>query len=158
MDGSEQSYPSYQGSERSFTQALCYIEWLDAKDNHSLDPASWDEFIRVLATDYLDYARDNVLANGMDKKKALTGIAFFDKKRKEPPYRSLFTKGIITSSTIERAILSLDSNEVRKARDLLITSGAKGNGHGGSSLTPTPTISAHSQEHPLKGTTAKHYC
>lgn len=112
------TYPTYQGSQKLFTQAVCYIDWLITGEKHCPNPTLWDEFIRIFATEYLDYARD-VQDKGINKRDALSGVAFFILKSEDPLYSPLFCAGVITSSTIKAAVRSLDSHQVERARELL---------------------------------------
>ncbi|KHJ36035.1 hypothetical protein EV44_g1921 [Erysiphe necator] len=97
-------YPEYCGSIRDFTWALVYIEWLIPQDEN-LDWEYWDDFVRVLASEYTN----NIRIYG----DPITGLAYY----KMEPRQALFCQNIISPKTLHIGLSSLNKDEVNYFRD-----------------------------------------
>ncbi|RKF63900.1 hypothetical protein OnM2_022107 [Erysiphe neolycopersici] len=97
-------YPEYKGSLRDFTWALVYIEWLVPQDEN-LDWQYWDDFVRVLASEYTN----NIRYCG----DPITGLAYYKIK----PRKALFCQNLLSPQTLQIALSSLNKNEVKYFRD-----------------------------------------
>ncbi|POS83460.1 hypothetical protein EPUL_006459 [Erysiphe pulchra] len=97
-------YPEYIGSLRDFTWALVYIEWLVPQEEN-LDWEYWDDFVRVLASEYT-----NNIRNCGDP---ITGLAYYKMKLRKP----LFCHNLLSPQTLQIALSSLDKDKVEYFRD-----------------------------------------
>jgi hypothetical protein len=109
-------YPSYGGKEKTFVWALVYIEWLvESKGEHFLRASLWDDLIRSLAAEYMEYMRE---ARWGDSIK--TGFEYFNKLDQEP----IFQQRMMTPDNLQESLLTLDPAQVEKARLLFSKSAA----------------------------------
>jgi hypothetical protein len=106
FDKFKSAYPEYTGSHNAFTRALVYIEWL--REGKRLHPSLWDDFIRVLAEDYLEYTEENQFE---DAKNLMTGLEFYD----QVDHR-IYQGAIITRYNLQEALSTLDQKIVGKYR------------------------------------------
>lgn len=105
-------YPSYSGGEKDFVWALVYIEWLvESKGDDFLRPSLWDDFIRTLAAEFLEYMRE-ARKSQLPRDKIKTGFAFFNKLDKPP----IFQNRLITPHNLANCLLTLDAVQVEKLR------------------------------------------
>jgi len=106
------AYPEYTACRRDFTWSLVYIEWLE-KQGTRLHPSVWDDFIRVVISEYRDYARKlRDSGHSGDIKK---GYDFYNDH--VPREQIKFDKGLITTlPKLQEAILSLDPKAVERYR------------------------------------------
>jgi hypothetical protein len=107
------SYPEYTAGQRDFTWSLVYIEWLEKRGTR-LHPSVWDDFIRVVVSEYRDYARksrNSGHSDGQIKK----GYDFYNDH--VPAEQMRFKKGLITTlPKLQEALSSLDSKDVERYR------------------------------------------
>jgi hypothetical protein len=102
-------YPSYSGSEKKFVWALIYIEWLvETKGEDFLRPSLWDDLVRTLAAEYLDYMREARHSGG----KIRTGFEHFNRIDKPP----IFQQRFLTLDTLQNCISTFDPQKVKEIR------------------------------------------
>ena len=103
-------YPSYQGNEERFIKGLVYIEWLArSKGTNFLRRSFWDDLIRILADDYLDYIRDSSISG-----KKMSGFEYYNEIDQDPVFKQM----LITPSNLQDSISSLDRHKVGEVRKL----------------------------------------
>ncbi|KAF4631248.1 hypothetical protein G7Y89_g6881 [Cudoniella acicularis] len=101
-------YSGFKGSLRDFTWTLVYIEWL-RKCKQLLHRSLCDDFIRVLASDYIAYINEMRALGTV----SMTGWQFYDKMISQPEYQEEF----ITPDNLQEALSSLDQQKVQKFRE-----------------------------------------
>jgi hypothetical protein len=103
-------YPSYQGNEERFIKGLVYIEWLArSKGTNFLRRSLWDDLMRILADDYLEYIRDSSISG-----KKMSGFEYYNEIDQDP----VFKRMIITPSNLQDSLSSLDRRKVGEVRKL----------------------------------------
>jgi hypothetical protein len=100
-------YPDFDGSQKRFTEALVYIEWL-RKGNYPIHQSLYDDFVRVYASEYIPWAREQVA----NKLPPIPGWEYYDKNIARPVYQ----QGIITTRNLQDALASLDTKQVEMVR------------------------------------------
>lgn len=96
-------YPEYTGNHQEFTWALLYIERLSLHES-CLDSKLWDDFVRVLSSDYLE--------DVCTRQTSITGLEYYKLKS----YMPLFTRNLLSLESLPAAIRSLDPNDVIQFR------------------------------------------
>lgn len=108
-DEFQSTYPEFNGSERRFTEALIYIEWL-RKNNQTLHTFLSDDFVRVYCMEYIAWA----LQQRREGKPLITGWEYYHENVPKPAFQC----GIITHQNLTRALASLDKTYVEKVRNI----------------------------------------
>ncbi|KAH8594627.1 hypothetical protein B0O99DRAFT_687408 [Bisporella sp. PMI_857] len=104
------TYPTYTGSRKRFIEALAYLEYLEqGRKKRFLRRSLWDDFIRVLDAEYIDYLR-SVRYSDIEK---LTGLDFYNDQDEDPVYKEM----IITPDNLREALESMDYVDVTRARN-----------------------------------------
>lgn len=102
------AYPDYQGTEEQFINGLVYMEWLvNKKGKNFLRKSLWDDLLRVLADDYVDYIQGPTISG-----QRMKGLEFYNELDQDPVFKKL----IITPSNLEDFILSLNKSNVEEVR------------------------------------------
>lgn len=109
FDEFQSIYPEFTGSERRFTEALVYIEWL-RNNNQPLHAFLCDDFIRVYCLEYVAWARQQ----RREGKPPITGWEYYDENIPKPD----FQYGIITPKNLPEAVASLNKEYVDKVRNM----------------------------------------
>lgn len=97
-------YPEYKGSLGDFVKAIICIQ--DLQKNRALPQFLYDDFIRVFSDDYLEY-----IGQLDDTSRPLTASQWYNENVQRP----LYTKGVITRSTLQNAVESYP-DEFRSVR------------------------------------------
>ncbi|KAG9249119.1 hypothetical protein BJ878DRAFT_485572 [Calycina marina] len=109
------AYPSFGGSQKRFTDSLAYLNYLSqvSKGKGSfLRRYLWDDFIRALQIDYVEYIRKiRDLKATNPKTEIMPGLGWYNDQEDAP----IFTKSIITPENLQDALVSLDQDEVAAA-------------------------------------------
>ncbi|KAE9366992.1 hypothetical protein N431DRAFT_495347 [Stipitochalara longipes BDJ] len=101
-------YPAYLGSKNAFARALVNIEWI--RENGLFLPwARYDDFIRILASDWLDYVEKN---RGLGNK-LMSGLKYYEINFPDQPS---FEFKFITGENLQDALASLDAEQVARYR------------------------------------------
>lgn len=103
-----QIYPGYLGSKKAFTRALVNIEWI-RQEQLFLPWARYDDFIRVLASDWLDYVEKNRELGD----KLMSGVKYYMENFPDEP---IFRYKFITAENLQDALISLDAEKVAAYR------------------------------------------
>jgi hypothetical protein len=103
-----QIYPGYLGSKNAFTRALVNIEWI-RQEQLFLPWARYDDFIRVLASDWLDYVDKNRELGD----KLMSGLKYYMENFPDEP---IFRYKFITAENLQDALVSLDAEKVAAYR------------------------------------------
>ena len=103
-----QIYPRYLGSKNAFTRALVNIEWI-RQEQLFLPWARYDDFIRVLASDWLDYVDKNRDLGD----KLMSGLKYYMENFPDEP---IFRYKFITAENLQDALVSLDAEKVAAYR------------------------------------------
>lgn len=103
-----QIYPGYLGSKNAFTRALVNIEWI-RQEQLFLPWARYDDFIRVLASDWLDYVEKNRELGD----KLMSGLKYYMENFPDEP---IFRYKFITAENLQDALVSLDAEKVAAYR------------------------------------------
>ena len=107
-------YPSYSGKEKTFIWALVYIEWLlENKGEDFLRASLWDDFIRTLAAEFMEYLRTS-REEGKPKKQIKSGFSYFNYLDKAP----IFQNRVVTPGNLQDCLLSLNPEVVEATRSL----------------------------------------
>ncbi|RKF53837.1 hypothetical protein GcM3_215007 [Golovinomyces cichoracearum] len=99
------TYPMYKGNRQVFTWALIYIQWL-LLHKQVLDSELWDDFIRVLASEYPEYIRSGATP--------ITGYNYYRNRNRQV----LFNENLVAPETLQIGLSSLDSEEVNHYREV----------------------------------------
>ncbi|RKF72468.1 hypothetical protein GcM1_248187 [Golovinomyces cichoracearum] len=99
------TYPMYKGNRQVFTWALIYIQWL-LLHKQVLDSELWDDFIRVLASEYPEYIRSGGTP--------ITGYNYYKNRNRQV----LFNENLVAPETLQIGLSSLDSVEVNHYREV----------------------------------------
>ncbi|PMD33710.1 hypothetical protein L207DRAFT_534975 [Hyaloscypha variabilis F] len=101
-------YPGYLGSKNAFARALVNIEWIRENDLF-LPWARYDDFIQILASDWLNYLDKNRGLGG----KLMSGLKYYEMNfPDQPSFKSKF----ITGENLQDALASLDAEQVAEYR------------------------------------------
>jgi hypothetical protein len=103
-----QIYPGYLGSRNAFTRALVNIEWI-RQEQLFLPWARYDDFIRVLASDWLNYVDQNRELGD----KLMSGLKYYMENFPDEP---IFRYKFITAENLQDALVSLDAEKVAAYR------------------------------------------
>lgn len=107
-DEFKEMYPSYQGSEAVFINGLVYIELLIKEHGRNiLRKSLWDDLIRVLADEYLEYRGESRV-----HEKKMAGLEFYNELDQDPVFRNQ----VIIPSNLQDCISSFDQEEVEQVR------------------------------------------
>ncbi|TQS39389.1 hypothetical protein Golomagni_00086 [Golovinomyces magnicellulatus] len=99
------TYPMYKGNRQVFTWALIYIQWL-LLQKQIFDSNLWDDFIRVLASEYLEYIRSGATP--------IAGYDYYKKINRQV----LFNVNVVSPETLQTGLSTLDSEEVNYFREV----------------------------------------
>jgi hypothetical protein len=131
------AYPTYKGSEKRFIEALTYIEWLvEGKGRNFLRKSHWDDLIRVLADEHLEYIRD-ARNRGIPMKEMHSGFEYYNEIDQDP----IFKKRVITPDNLQMSLASLNAHKVAEARSIF-------NGKPKGSEMQSTASTARSHHHP----------
>jgi hypothetical protein len=137
FDNFKSAYPTYKGSEKRFIEALTYIEWLvEGKGRNFLRKSLWDDLIRVLADEHLEYIRD-ARNRGIPMKEMHSGFEYYNEIDQDP----IFKKRVITPENLQMSLASLNAHKVAEARSIF-----KGKPKGSEMQSTAST--ARTQHHP----------
>jgi hypothetical protein len=110
FDEFKSSYPGYKGSPNDLVRSLTYMEFLiKSKGRNVLRKSLWDDLIRIMASEHLEYLRENRDAM---KEELMTPLEFFNYLDQDP----VFKKRIVTPETLEMFLSGLDAQKVAEAR------------------------------------------
>jgi hypothetical protein len=101
-------YPEYLGSKNAFTRALVNIEWI-RQEQLFLPWARYDDFVRILASDWLDYLNKNREMGD----KIMSGLKYYMENFPDQP---TFKYKFITGENLQEALASLDTEKVAAYR------------------------------------------
>lgn len=101
-------YPEYLGSKNAFTRALVNIEWI-RQEQLFLPWARYDDFVRILASDWLDYLTKNRELGD----KLMSGLMYYMENFPDQP---TFKYKFITGENLQEALASLDTEKVAAYR------------------------------------------
>ena len=101
-------YPEYSGSRNAFARALVNIEWI-AEQEKFLPCARYDDFIRVLASEWLSYVDKNRDLGS----ELMSGLKYYTTHFPDQP---TFDFKFITGENLQDALASLDAEKVANYR------------------------------------------
>ena len=102
-------YPSYSGEEKKFISALVYIEWLvETKGEHFLRASLWDDFVRSLAAEHLEYVQQSRNSG----ERIMTGFEHFNMLDRIPMFQQRF----LTPNNLHGFLSTFDPAKVNRFR------------------------------------------